>query len=187
MVDIGHHPPSGYFWLTWKCTQTPIRLIRAVQNPQLYQNVPKFRIIMPGIVIISMDTVITPSLSYGLRHAFTRRPGSGKRVESLLCRSIPHLLSIPPTTSVPLQTPRLTQIAALQNPQKVHVSTETVIQPVYATFGTSQSSSVSLLSSRIPEIEQTVGSEALLWAYIIPARLLQEKQMGHRHHLPKLS
>lgn len=56
------------------------------------------------------------------------------------------------------------------NPQKIHVSTETVIQPVYATFGT-ESIFVTCPychHTDSTEVELAVGSEALLWACIIP-------------------
>ena len=124
------------------------------------------------MVIISVDTVITPSLSF--THFDTRLHPSDKwkRVESLLWIHS-HLLSILRHHLSTLRNTSNTSTYANpspSNPQKVHVSTETVIQPVYATFGT-ESIFVTCPychHTDSTEIEHTVGSEALLWACIIP-------------------
>lgn len=68
--------------------------------------------------------------------------------------------------------------------QKVHVSTEIVLEPVYATFGT-ESIFVTCPychHTESTDIEQAIGSEALLWACIIPCfGFLRRSKWDTRH------
>ena len=69
-------------------------------------------------------------------------------------------------------------------PQKLHISSETVIQPVYATFGY-ESIFVTCPYCHYTDstdIEQVIGGEALLWACIIPCfGFLRKSKWNTRH------
>ena len=68
--------------------------------------------------------------------------------------------------------------------QKVHVSSETVLEPVYATFGTEPIfvTCPYCHHTESTEIEQVIGTDALLWACIIPCfGFLRKSKWDTRH------
>lgn len=167
----GSPPPSGYFYDLQMYSNANTINTGGAGNPQLYQNVREVSYHHGHGNNISGHGNNAVTQLHALRHT----PSPVRQVEKGGITFVDPFTPSQYSSSPPQYTSNTSNTSTYanpspSNPQKVHVSTETVIQPVYATFGT-ESIFVTCPychHTDSTEIEQTVGSEALLWACIIP-------------------